>query len=114
MFCWDVNRKTSFGPQNGPKIDPKTVPNRVQNGFGRVLNADRNSRLKKKLAGSSDGAGAGFKLERLDPVWGGKTGRGHNCLHTPNDPQRGLGGYEWIPFVSAKEKLPPTPPGKIS
>ena len=83
MFCWDVNRKTSFGPKKRTPNGPKTVPNQMKNGFGRVLNADRNSRLKKNRAKSTGEAGDLAKMERLDPVWGGKTGRGHNCLHTP-------------------------------
>lgn len=52
MLCWYVDRKTSFGYKNGPRIGAKTVPNRVQNTFGRVLNEDRISILKKEMAGS--------------------------------------------------------------
>ena len=93
MFCWHVDMKPSFGPKNGPKIGPKTVPNRVQNGLRRVLDEDRISNIRNKQSEFTDSAGALAKMELLDPVWGGKQGGGHNCLHTPEDPQRGVGGF---------------------
>ena len=94
VVFWHVDRETSFRFKNGPKTGPKTDPNRVQNGFRRVLNEDPILKCEKSSAKFTGTAGSGAKLERLDPVWGGKQGGDTIVFTRLMTPREGSADYQ--------------------
>ena len=77
----------------GPFLEPKSVQNRFQSGFGRALIEDSDSKPKKDKVKSVLGAMAEHKQEDFAPSGGGKQGGG-KWLHTPDVPwtSQGVGG----------------------
>ena len=60
---------------------PKSVQNRFRGGFGRALDEDSVSKLKKERAGLVASAQTGRNLGSGK----GEQGRGFNCPHTPDN-----------------------------
>ena len=80
-----------FGLIFGPFLEPKSVQNGFQSGFGRALIEDRDSKLKTEAVESS---GSDQKTCFRAP-WGEGTGRGETSWHhTPANPvtSTGVGG----------------------
>ena len=65
----------------GPFLEPKSLQNRFRSGFGRALNEDSVSKLKKERSESSAGAAPEHKLEDFGASVGRETGRGQLASH---------------------------------
>ena len=65
----------------GPFLEPKSLQNRFRSGFGRALNEDSVSKLKKERSGSIGTVQTGRNFGSGK----GEQGRGFNCPHTPDN-----------------------------
>ena len=74
-------------------MEPKSVQNGIQSGFGRALIEDSDSKPKKERVESIGGALGSTNLRILVPLGGGKQGGG-KWFHTPDVPwtSQGVGG----------------------
>ena len=75
-------------------MESKSLQSKSQNGFGRTLDEDIVSKVKKKKAESVGGPPGRLKVEVCEALGGGKQGGG-KWLHTPDVPwtSQGVGGY---------------------
>ena len=65
----------------GPFLEPKSVQNGIQSGFGRALIEDSDSKPKKERVRSIGGALGEHKLEDFGAPGGRETGRGQMASH---------------------------------
>ena len=74
-------------------MEPKSLQNRFRSGFGRALNEDSVSKLKKERAESIGGVAEGYKL---DGIWalgrGNKEGGSIVLTRLTTCPRTGVGG----------------------
>ena len=75
-------------------MEPKSLQNRFRSGFGRALNEDSVSKLKKERAKSVGGAAPEIKLEGISALGrGNKEGGSIVLTRLTTCPRTGVGGY---------------------